>query len=80
MSLNILTPKEFESHIKKLVIEKYPITMIEAVLLFCEERNIEIETAAGLITPKMKASIEAEAIKARMITVNRARLPIEEEL
>jgi hypothetical protein len=77
MSLNILTPKEFEAHIKKLVIEKHPITMIEAVLLFCEERNLEIETAAGLITPKMKASIEGEAIKSRMITINRARLPIE---
>jgi hypothetical protein len=51
--------------------------MIEAVLLFCEERNLEIETAAGLITPKMKASIEGEAIKSRMITINRARLPIE---
>lgn len=79
MSLKILTSKEFETHIKKLVSEKHPITMIDAVLLFCEQRGIEIETAAGLITPKMKAAIEGEAIKAKMINIQRARLPIEED-
>lgn len=79
MNLKILTPKEFEAQIKKVVSEKSPITMIEAVVLFCEQRGIEIETAAGLITPKMKAAIEGEAIKTRMITTQRARLPIEED-
>jgi hypothetical protein len=79
MTLKILTSKEFETQIKKLVSEKHPITMIEAVLLFCEQRGLEIETAAGLITPKMKAAIEGEAIKGRMINIQRARLPIEED-
>ena len=31
MSLNILTSKEFESHIKRMIIEKHPISMIDAI-------------------------------------------------
>jgi len=79
MTLKILTHKQFESEIKNLIKEKAPITMLDAILLYCEEKNIEVETAASLITPKMKSTIEGEAIKAKMITSNKARLPIEEE-
>ena len=79
MNLKILTSKEFEKEIKSLIHQKYPITMLDAVLLYCEEKNIEIETAASLITPRMKAVIEVEAIKAKMITSNKSRLPIDEE-
>lgn len=77
MSLNILTSKEFESQIKRLIIDKHPITMLDAVLLYCEQKGIEVETAASLITPRMKTTIEGEAIKARMIKTGKARLPID---
>ncbi len=78
MTLKILTSKEFESEIKKLVREKHPITILDAVLLYCEQKNLEVETAASLITPRMKSAIEVEAIKARLITTKNARLPIED--
>ena len=54
MNLKILTSKEFENEIKSLIREKYPISMLDAVLLYCEQKNIEVETAASLITPRMK--------------------------
>ncbi len=76
MSLKILTQKEFEAEIKQIQIKKYPITMIDAILEYCIQKNIEVETAATLITPRMKSSIEGEAMKLRMIAP-KARLPIE---
>jgi hypothetical protein len=76
IKLNILSSKEFETKIKELMKEKSPITMIDAVVLFCEQNNLEIETAASLITNKMKNVIESEAIKGRMITTKNAKLPI----
>jgi hypothetical protein len=74
--LNILTTKEFESKIKDLMKEKAPITMIDAIVLFCEKNNLEIETAASLISSKMKNVIEGEAIKGKMITPKNAKLPV----
>jgi hypothetical protein len=74
--LQILTTKEFEGKIKELMKEKAPITMIDAIVLFCEKNNLEIETAASLISSKMKNVIEGEAIKGRMITPKNAKLPV----
>jgi hypothetical protein len=74
--LNILTTKEFEGRIKELMKEKAPITMIDAIVLFCEKNNLEIETAASLISSKMKNVIEGEAIKGKMITPKNAKLPV----
>ena len=78
MNLKILTSKEFENEIKSLIREKFPISMLDVVLLYCEQTNIEVETAASLITPRMKSTIEGEAIKARLITTGKARLPIDD--
>jgi len=76
MSLKILTQKEFESEIKQVQRDKHPITMIDAILEYCTQKNIEVETAASLITPRMKSAIEGEAMKLKMIA-SKARLPIE---
>jgi hypothetical protein len=78
MNLKILTQKEFEADIKKIQRDKFPITMIDAVLEYCTIRNVEVETAASLITPRMKSAIEGEAMKLKMIA-QKARLPIEVE-
>lgn len=76
MSLKILTQKEFEAEIKQIQIKKRPITLIDAILEYCTIKNIEVETAATLITPRMKSAIEGEAMKLKMIAP-KARLPIE---
>jgi len=78
MNLKILTQKEFESEIKKIQFDMHPITMIDAILEYCTIKNIEIETAASLVTPRMKSSIEGEAMKLNMIAP-KARLPLEVE-
>lgn len=78
MNLNILTAKEFEIEIKALVKRKTPITMLDAILYYCEQKNLEVETMANLITPKMKCVIETESIKERLIFTGKARLPIDD--
>jgi len=78
MNLKILTQKEFEAEIKQIQRDRFPITMIDAIIEYCTIKNIEVETAASLITPRMKSSIEGEAMKLKMITP-KARLPIEVE-
>ena len=78
MNLKILTQKEFEGEIKSLQKQLQPITMIDTILEYCERKKIEVETAAALITPKMKATIESEAMKARLIP-QKARLPLDDE-
>lgn len=78
MNLKILTQKEFEAEIKQIQRDRFPITMIDAIIEYCTIKNIEVETAASLITPRMKSSIEGEAMKLKMIA-QKARLPIEVE-
>jgi len=73
--LKILTSKEFETKIK-LIMEESSMTMIESIIHYCEINKIEVETAAALISPRMKSEIESEAINSRMIISKKARLPI----
>lgn len=75
-TLKILTQKEFESSIEEIMREKSPITMIDAILHFCEQTDIEIETAAALISNSMKCIIQNEAIKQNLIHSKHAKLPL----
>lgn len=75
-NLKILTQKDFEDCIKTIVREKRLTSIIDAIVLYCETNKIEIETAAALVTPRMKSLIESEAIKSRMIKSKKGKLPI----
>lgn len=60
--ISIKSPSQFMQEIDKLVEEK-SLDYIEAVLYYCEQHDIEIETAASLIksSAKMKAKVQLEA-------------------
>lgn len=75
IGLKIINSKDFELRIKEQMVSK-SMTMIESVIHYCESNGIEIETAASLISPRMKSEIETEAISSRMIISKKARLPI----
>lgn len=75
VGLKILSSKEFESRIKTIM-EDSSITMIESIVHYCEVNGLEIETAASLVSPRMKSEIENEAINSRMMISKKARLPI----
>lgn len=75
VGLKILSSKEFEAKIKTIM-EDSSITMIESIVHYCEVNGLEIETAASLVSPRMKSEIESEAISSRMMISKKARLPI----
>lgn len=51
------------------------VEYMEAILLHCEETGLEVELAASLITPALKAKITEEAERNNLIKKTN-RLPI----
>lgn len=74
---NIKSSADFCMEIESIVKEK-KAEYHEAVLLYCETHNIEIETAATLIRQNstLKAKIQIEAENINMVKKTAARLPI----
>jgi len=72
----IKAPVDFVKEIEDLV-EKLDIEYIDAVVLYCQRKNIEIETAAAIIknneSIKSKVRSEAEALH---ILPKTSKLPI----
>ena len=72
--LSILKPKEFSTIIEEFVKEKR-CSYMDAVILYCEDQKFEIETAAKLLTPNLKAKLQEEAEDLNFLEKS-ARLPI----
>ena len=74
--ITIKSPTEFMLMIEKIVVDKR-IGYLDAVIFYCENNNIEIETAAALIkgSTKMKARIQDDAEELNYLPKTR-KLPI----
>jgi Phage late-transcription coactivator len=77
--VNIMSDKDemvtFSYHVEKLANSK-SIPYIGAVILYCEERQLEVEVAAKLISASLKAKIRLEAEELHFLPKsNTARLP-----
>ena len=60
-----------------VVKEKRPITYMDAIIWYCEQNNIEIETTSRLISKSLKEKIQVEAMNANMLKVEKGgKLPI----
>lgn len=75
-SPQVKTTQGFIREIEELV-EETKIDYIDAVLHYCEQNNIEIETAAAIIriSPKIKSRIQLEAENANVLPKTQ-KLPI----
>lgn len=69
-----MTKQKFSELIEDLVKEK-EITYLEAITWYCEKFEFEIETAAKLVSPKIRAHLELEAQDLNYIEKH-ARLPM----
>lgn len=67
--------KAFSMKIEKLVIEKR-IPYMDAIVHYCDNSGMEIETAAKLINTKIKQSIASEASDLNMMKEKINKLPI----
>lgn len=64
----------FSSEIMNLV-SKTGLEYIEAIVEYCEQTGLDVESAATLLTPAIKSKIAEEAVTFKMIKPF-ARLPI----
>ena len=72
-----MNSKEFSLIIEGVVKDKRPITYMDAIIWYCEQNNIEIETTSRLISKSLKEKIQVEAMNANMLKVEKGgKLPI----
>ena len=72
-----MNSKDFSLIIEGVVKEKRPITYMDAIIWYCEQNNIEIETTSRLISKSLKEKIQVEAMNANMLKVEKGgKLPI----
>ena len=72
-----MNSKEFSLIIEGVVKEKRPVTYMDAIIWYCEQNNIEIETTSRLISKSLKEKIQVEAMNANMLKVEKGgKLPI----
>ena len=66
---------KFSLQIERLVANT-DYTYLEAITELCKETGLELEVAASLITPNLKAKIHEQAERLNMLKVKGNRLPI----
>jgi len=74
LTLNILTRSTFSVIIEKLVCEK-KISYMDAIVHYCENNELEVESAAKLINTIIKSKIECEAQELNFLPKT-AKLPL----
>lgn len=52
-----------------LLVKKHKLSYIDAIVAYCEQNSIEVETAAALIksSSRLKSKVEAEGLDLRLI-------------
>ena len=72
-----MNSKEFSLIIEGVVKDKRPITYMDAILWYCEQNQIEVETVGRLISKALKEKIQVEASKANLIKIpETGKLPV----
>ena len=72
-----MNSKEFSLIIEGVVKDKRPISYMDAIIWYCEENKIEVESVGRLISKALKEKIQVEASKANLIKVEQTgKLPV----
>jgi len=72
-----MNSKEFSLIIEGVVKDKRPITYMDAIIWYCEQNQIEVETIGRLISKTLKEKIQVEAANANLLKVEETgKLPI----
>jgi hypothetical protein len=71
-----LTPSKFSLEIEKIVAEE-KINYIDAIIMYCENNDLEVESVTKLISKPLKERLKWDATRLNfMKKTSRARLPI----
>jgi hypothetical protein len=72
-----ISPAKFAEEIEGIVKRNPEFNYIEAIISFCEEKDIEIELISKLVTKPLKEKLKRDAIELNyMKKVSRAKLPL----
>ena len=66
-----MNSKEFSLIIEGVVKDKRPITYMDAIIWYCEQNQIEVESVGRLISKSLKEKIQVEAAKANLIKIEK---------
>tara|TARA_Y100000589_G_scaffold326771_1_gene367191 strand:- start:1380 stop:1649 length:270 start_codon:yes stop_codon:yes gene_type:complete len=71
------SPSRFSEEIEKVVLENPSMGYMDAIVFFCDNNNIDIESVPKLISKPLKERIRCEAIEMNLLKrTSRAKLPI----
>ena len=73
--LNVKSTKEFTGEIEKYARE-FSLSYIEAILEYCEENDLDVESVSKLVSSNMKEKIQYEAENLNMLPKTVTRLPL----
>jgi hypothetical protein len=69
--------KKFTEEIEKTVLKNKDMKYIDAIVFFCEENGIDVESVPKLVTKPLKEKLKAEAMELNLLKrTSRAKLPI----
>ena len=72
-----MNSKEFSLIIEGVVKDKSPITYMAAIIWYCAQNQIEVESVGRLISKALKEKIQVEASKANLIKIEQTgKLPV----
>ena len=72
-----LCPSKFAQDIEKIVIENSELNYIEAIIVYCEENSIELESAPKLLSKPLKEKLKYNAQELNFLKrTSRAKLPL----
>jgi len=70
-------PSRFAQEIESLVQTNVDMNYIDAIVYFCEQNNIDVESVPKLISKPLKEKIKYEAIELNFLKrSSRAKLPL----
>ena len=70
-------PSRFAQEIEKLVQVNVDMSYIDAIVHFCEQNNIDVESVPKLISKPLKEKIKYEAMELNFLKKSsRAKLPL----
>ena len=76
-SEKFISPSKFAEEIEGIVKRNPEFNYIEAIISFCEEKDIEIELISKLVTKPLKEKLKRDEIELNyMKKVSRAKLPL----
>jgi hypothetical protein len=72
-----LGPAKFAQEIEKLVQENRELNYIDAIVVFCEQNSIELESVPKLLSKPLKEKLKFNATELNFLKrSSRAKLPI----